>query len=138
MRYLLVTSDFGRNMQKVLLFCRIPVCTSWHIRSNSTILLAILLKKAWNTMSPRKQCVDALKAFWRTKLLSFKNKNKYTHTKMAQLLMMDDRSYADLDHGKFGCSALTFALFLIYCCDDPVKFLSELKDVLESFIDRAA
>ena len=51
---------------------------------------------------------------------------------MANQLIMDDRSYINLDHGKSGCSALTLALYLIYCSDDPVKFLDELKAALEN------
>ena len=46
---------------------------------------------------------------------------------MAQILAMDDRSYRDLVHGITCCSALTFARYLIYCCDDPVMFLVSLQ-----------
>ena len=51
----------------------------------------------------------------------------YTQAKMAEILMMDSRSYFELDTGHNSCSALTFSLFLIYCCENPLEFLKELK-----------
>lgn len=50
----------------------------------------------------------------------------WTQARMAEALMMDVRSYCDLEHGKSGCSALTLALFLIQVCADPSLFLHEL------------
>lgn len=50
---------------------------------------------------------------------------------MANALLMDERSYVDLEHGKTGCSAVTLILFLIYVCNDVPGFISELHDVLE-------
>lgn len=44
---------------------------------------------------------------------------------------MASRTYVDLDHGKTCCSGLTLALFLIYTCPDPMKFLEELRYALE-------
>ena len=63
---------------------------------------------------------------------------KYTQSQMADLLVMDDRSYAELDHGNSCCSALTLVLYLIYCCDDPLAFLDTLRKVLEDLEDDAA
>lgn len=57
---------------------------------------------------------------------------------MATLLIMDDRSYADLDHGNSCCSALTLVLYLIYCCDDPMAFLENLRKILDTLEDDAA
>lgn len=57
---------------------------------------------------------------------------------MADLLVMDYRSYAELDHGCSCCSALTLVLYLIYCCDDPIIFLDTLKEILETAKDDAA
>ena len=63
---------------------------------------------------------------------------KYTQSQMADLLIMDDRSYAELDHGNSCCSALTLVLYLIYCCDDPLAFLDALQRILEALEDDAA
>lgn len=57
---------------------------------------------------------------------------------MAAVLVMDDRSYVELDHGKSCCSALTLALYLIYCCENPTAFLTGLREVLEEVMDNAA
>ena len=50
---------------------------------------------------------------------------------MAELLAMDDRSYADLEHGKSCCSAVTLGLYLAYACDDPVEFVKGLRQAIE-------
>jgi len=58
-----------------------------------------------------------------------------TQAEMSSRLMMDPRSYIDLDHGKVGCSGLTLARYLIYCCPDPLGFLRELYAAFESESD---
>lgn len=50
---------------------------------------------------------------------------------MAEQLIMDERSFINLDHGKSGCSALTLALYLIYYCEEPKEYLDELRQALE-------
>ncbi|MBQ8603565.1 MAG: hypothetical protein IJ410_01800 [Oscillospiraceae bacterium] len=57
---------------------------------------------------------------------------------MAEILMMDVRSYVELDHGCSSCSALTLCLFLIYCCEEPYSFLDELKNSIEGWTGNAA
>ena len=54
-----------------------------------------------------------------------------TQAQMAELLQLDDRNYFNLEHGHSSCSSLTLALFLIYCCTDPVSFLLEIKIAFE-------
>ena len=54
-----------------------------------------------------------------------------TQAQMAELLMMDTRSYVELDHGNSCCNALTFALFLLYCCPDSHLFLDDLKEAFD-------
>ncbi len=57
---------------------------------------------------------------------------------MAHRLAMAGRTYADLEHGKACCSAVTLALFLIYLCDDPQEFIKELKVAFEKADSEAA
>ena len=57
---------------------------------------------------------------------------KLTQAKMAAYLCMDTRSYVEIERRESCCSALTLALFLIYCCTDPEKFLRDLKDAFEN------
>lgn len=79
----------------------------------------------------RKQYTNILKNFFRKKLIITRPRLRLTQEQMAQRLYMDDRSYIALEHGKSCCGAVTLSLFLIYCCDDPVVFLSELKEAFE-------
>ncbi len=49
-----------------------------------------------------------------------------TQEEMADRLALSCRSYADLDHGKSSCGAVTLVLFLMYVSNDPHGFLEEL------------
>lgn len=80
----------------------------------------------------RKTYTKILKNHFYNHLIATRTALNWTQAEMANQLIMDDRSYINLDHGKSGCSALTLALYLIYCSDDPVKFLDELKAALEN------
>lgn len=75
----------------------------------------------------RQQYYAILKDSFYSGLVSARENMGLTRTGMAQILAMDERSYRDLDHGLSCCSALTFARFLIYCCEDPVMFLVSLQ-----------
>ena len=86
----------------------------------------------------RKLYQKTFKKFFYNDLIKTRAKMKYTQAQMASLLEMDDRSYAELDHGNSCCSALTLVLYLIYCCDDPLVFLENLRKVLEAVNDDAA
>ncbi len=73
-----------------------------------------------------------LKHYFHQKLIHVRMERKLTQAAMAELLEMDNRSYVDLDHGKTCCSATTFALYLIYVCEDVAEFLRELRDAFEA------
>lgn len=79
----------------------------------------------------RKFCKELLKKFFHQHLVRTRDKLAWTQAEMAKILEMDERSFIDLDHGKNGCSGLTLALYLTYCCDDPVKFLNDFKAIYE-------
>lgn len=70
---------------------------------------------------------NLLKKLFRSKLIQHRASKRLTQAQMAELLMMDTRSYVDLDHGKHMCSTLTFVLFLLYCCRDPAEFIEEIR-----------
>ena len=86
----------------------------------------------------RKNYEKVFKAFFHEKLTQRRWALNFTHDKMSQKLMMTERSYIDLDHGKNGCQALTLALFLIYICENPLAFLEELRNELEDIDKEAA
>lgn len=80
----------------------------------------------------RKMCLHLLKRYFCHQLVQTRTTLGLTQFAMAERLMMDERSYIELDHGNSGCSALTLALFLIYCCEDPLGFLHELRSIFEN------
>ena len=79
----------------------------------------------------RKQYTQVLKTYFHQRLFRSRVELNITQEEMAHRLQMASRTYVDLDHGKTCCSALTLALFLIYICTDPLKFLEELHDAFE-------
>ena len=81
----------------------------------------------------RKTYEKILKKHFYEHLISKREELHLSQVKMADKLIMDTRSYVNLDHGKTGCSALTLALYLIYFCDDPKDFLNELRLSFENF-----
>lgn len=79
-----------------------------------------------------------LKAHFHRALIRTRLHREMTQLEMADKLVMDERSYIDLDHGKTCCSAVTLALFLIYVCEDVMGFLEELQRAFESDKNKAA
>lgn len=81
----------------------------------------------------RKYYKQALSAFFRHQIFQPRvHLLDITQEEMAHRIGMSTRSYVDLEHGRTLCSAVTLALFLVYPCDDPVKFLEELRYAFES------
>jgi len=89
-------------------------------------------------VSIRKMCLHLLKRYFCHQLVQTRTALGLTQFAMAERLMMDERSYIELDHGNSGCSALTLVLFLIYCCNDPLQFLQELRSIFEQETGYAA
>ena len=86
----------------------------------------------------RKSYYLVLKNYFYNTIIETRASLKYTQAQMASVLIMDERSYVELDHGKSCCSALTLVLFLIYCCEDPTAFLTGLKEAFERECENAA
>ena len=86
----------------------------------------------------RKICHEELKKYFCDKLVQIRMIEGLTQAKMAKALLMDERSYIDLEHGKSGCSAVTLVLFLIYVCNDVTGFLDDLRCVFEASKENAA
>ena len=80
----------------------------------------------------RKEYTKALKTFFHENLLHRREALGMSQEEMAERLAMACRTYIDLDHGKTCCSSITLVLFLIYVCDDPMKFLEELRYAIEA------
>ena len=86
----------------------------------------------------KKLLENILKTHFYNELTKTRTRLNYTQAKMADILVMDERSYVELDHGNSLCSALTLVLFLIYCCADVSEFLFSLKIAFEEIDNDAA
>ncbi len=86
----------------------------------------------------RKQCEQILKNLFHETLIYTRYQLKLTQDDMAEILMMDVRSYVELDHGCSGCSALTLCLFLVFVCENPSEFLNKFKISVERRKQNAA
>jgi len=86
----------------------------------------------------RKTYHTILKTCFHRNLINARVSMGLTQAEMAERLVMDDRSYIDLDHGETCCSATTLALFLVYVCKDVHGFVEELRDAFETGTGKAA
>lgn len=75
-------------------------------------------------------CKCALRDYMSKCLVSTRHAERLSQAKFSELLMMDPRSYVDLEHGEFLCCTLTFVLFLVFHCDDATKLLQEMKQII--------
>lgn len=77
-----------------------------------------------------------LKDYFHGQLITTRKALGLTQSQMAERLMMDDRSYSDLDHGKSCCSVITLIWFLMNVSTTPREFLEGLtKVMLEAELD---
>lgn len=79
-----------------------------------------------------------LKTYFHQTLVRRRMDLKMTQAEMAEQLLMDDRSYIDLDHGKSCCSAVTLALYLAFVCEDVPVFAEGLRYAFSTGKDSAA
>lgn len=86
----------------------------------------------------RNQYRNILKKFFYEEVSRTRYDLGISQEKMAERLAMAERTYVDLDHGKTCCSEVTLALFLIYACPNPHKFLEGLRNAFETEIDEVA
>ena len=73
----------------------------------------------------------ALRRFFHEKLLRHRQTLGISQEEVAYRLGVSSRSYADLEHGKNCCSGVTLALYLAYSCEDPEKFLEDLRNIFD-------
>ena len=86
----------------------------------------------------RKECEKILKELFYNELIKTRNEQNLTQEDMAQLLMMDVRSYIELDHGCSCCGAVTLCQFLCFCHKNPVEFINNYKISVERQIGNVA
>lgn len=81
---------------------------------------------------------SALQKCFRRELLQTGAQLRLTQSAMATRLAIDCRSYADLEHGRYCCSAVTLILYLAFYCKDPMQFLEEFKRKVEKETEEIA
>lgn len=86
----------------------------------------------------RESYVEAFKEFFYCALLQRRTELKISQEEMAHLLAMSSRAYIKLEHKKCGCGGLTLALFLVYVCEDPIRFLEDLRHEFEVALTETA
>ena len=79
----------------------------------------------------RNKLQSELKKFLRGYILKLRDDNNLTQKKMANLLEMDVRSYADIENGKNMCSTLTFILLLSQLRNNGEDLLNDLKGIID-------
>ncbi len=79
-----------------------------------------------------------LKTICHKRIISAKVENSLTQAQMAEYLVMDIRSYADIDSGKSACGLLTFVLYLMYLCPDIEELINEIRVSFESIKNNVA
>ena len=75
-------------------------------------------------------CKCALQEHMAKCLAKVRLENQLTQDKFAELLMINTRSYSNLEKGKNCCCALTFAFYLVFCCKDVHAFTDDLRTVI--------
>lgn len=59
-------------------------------------------------------CKCALRTYMSQCLAKARREQNLSQAKFSERLMIDARSYADLEHGEYLCCTLTFVLFLMF------------------------
>lgn len=75
-------------------------------------------------------CKCELRTYMSQRLVQTRKEQHLSQTKFSERLMMDPRSYADLEHGECLCCTLTFVLFLMFCCKDRDMILEDMKALI--------
>lgn len=77
----------------------------------------------------RQQDKHLMQDFLSDRIRRFRVEQHLTQEKMAELLRVSPRSYADLEHGKYACSGLTVLMFLVQL--DGERLLRLVRDFRE-------
>lgn len=88
----------------------------------------------WGGVYMRDSVERVLKQELRILALKTRNDLKLTQKQMSELLLMNEKSYSDIETGVYMCGTLT-GIFLIMLQDDPGAFLRNLKQKIDNVYD---
>ncbi len=78
----------------------------------------------------KERCKCALRDYMTMTFLKARHDEQLTQAQFAELLMLDTRSYADLEHGESLCCTLTFIIYLVSFCKEPETLIRDLRTIL--------
>jgi len=78
----------------------------------------------------KNDCKCALRTYMTERLSKARSDAHLSQDKFAELLMMDTRSYAALEHGDSLCCTLTFVIYLVFICNDVDRLVCDLRKIL--------
>ncbi len=76
-----------------------------------------------------------LRAFMASDFYTTRKALSITQMEMADMLDIDLRSYADLEHGASLCSTRVFLRYIFLCKKDRMQFLKDIEGVLREVDD---
>lgn len=82
------------------------------------------------------QCKCSLRDHLSQRLAQARKETGLTQSKFSELLMMDTRSYADLEHAQSFCCTLTFILYFCFGCKDVDGLVKDLKHIILDVYDQ--
>lgn len=75
-------------------------------------------------------CKSALRSYMTRCLTDARKQSHLTQARFSEKLMMDTRSYANLEHGKSLCCTLTFINYLVFLCKDVDALIQDLRKII--------
>ena len=72
------------------------------------------------------ECKCALRAYMAARFARTRKDAELTQAAFSEILMVDTRSYVDLEHGRNLCGTLTF----VFLCKDVDDFVQELRKII--------
>ena len=79
-----------------------------------------------------------LKSYLAEVMKETRKAKKLSQAKMAEILVMDVRSYADIENGSNLCGTITFIHFMLYIVEDINKAFEGIAVVVENAKEHAA
>lgn len=80
----------------------------------------------------RKYYKRLLQDFLAEQIRRFRAENGYTQEQMAEYLRISPRSYIDLEHNRYGCSAMTFIFFLLMLdIEEVIRLVNDFREQIE-------
>lgn len=84
----------------------------------------------------KNQCKCIFRDYLSQRLVKTRKETGLTQAQFSELLMMDTRSYADLEHAQSLCCTFTFILYLCFCCKDVENLVAELRQIVLDVYNR--